>query len=119
MDRRAPRLSAREPDMSAVGEILKQRLLDIDGVTVANWKDTDFVCVNFNGKEVAHFHGDNVLDLRLSQKIIREEHLTRDVSQAIHPERTLKSRWICVALHSQDDIDRILHLVARACSERQ
>lgn len=66
-------------------------------------------------KEFAHFHEVNILDIRLSPKIIREEHLSRSVSEQIHPNRSRNSRWICLAFHTRPDIDRLMHLVGRVC----
>lgn len=96
---------------------LERRLKDIPGLKIELWKDTDLVCLFFEGKDFAHFHGKTVLDIRLSPKIIREEGLSRDVSHQIHPNRSKNSRWIGVELKSEDDVREITHLVERACNE--
>ena len=103
--------------MSELREELERRLLEMPHLTIATWKDTDLVCVSFRGKEVGHFHGDNILDLRLTVKIIREEDLSRSISKQIHPNRSLNSRWIGVAFDSPEEIDQVLYLVGRACEE--
>lgn len=98
---------------------LEARLRGLEGVTVAPWKEGHpLICVTYGGKEVGHFHGADVIDLRLSPKIIRAEGLTRDVTQEIHPDRSPNSRWIGVRFASQDDVDRVLRLVQRACEVR-
>lgn len=86
-------------------------------VELGTWKDTDLVCVFFGGKEIAHFHGETILDLRLSPKIIRQEQVSRAVSTRIHPARSKNSRWICVEFNSPAEIDKLLHLVSRACHD--
>ena len=98
--------------------LLEERLRALEGVTVEPWKDGKLICVNYHGKEVGHFHGQDVLDLRLSAKTIREEGLTREVSQEIHPDRALNSRWIGVRLADAADIDAVVRLVKRACALR-
>ena len=61
--------------VSNLREEFEKRLLALPHVSIATWKDTDLVCVSFANKEIAHFHGANILDLRLTPKIIREEQL--------------------------------------------
>ena len=96
---------------------LERRLLAMPSVALDTWKDTGLVCVFFGKKEFAHFHGDNILDLRLTPKIIREEQLSRSVSAEIHPNRSQNSRWIGIEFNSRSDIDTLLHLVRRACED--
>ncbi|MEM6304734.1 MAG: luciferase family protein [Pseudomonadota bacterium] len=99
---------------------LEARLKALTDITIAPWKDSDLVCVNFKGREVAHFQTEDetVLDIRLSPKIIAEERLDRTVSAQFHPKRSKNSRWICVRCCAAPDIDKIVHLVERACAER-
>ena len=101
--------------MHALRQSLEDKLQEIQGLTIGRWKDTDLVCLFYHGKEVAHFHGDTILDLRLSSKIIREEQLSRAVSAQIHPKRSQNSRWIGVAVTTEDDVPTVVHLVRRAC----
>ena len=96
---------------------LEQCLKDIPGLKIDLWKDTDLVCLFFEGKDFAHFHGDRTLDIRLSQKIIRQEGLSRAVSSRIHPNRSKNSRWIGVEMKDENDVQKIVRLVKRACSE--
>lgn len=98
---------------------LEERLRALEGVTVAPWKEGHhLICVTFHGKEVGHFHGQDVIDLRLSPKVIRDEGLTRAVSQEIHPDRTLNSRWIGLRFSNPSDVAHVLRLVQRACALR-
>ena len=95
----------------------EQRLKEMPQVRLDTYKDTELVCIFFGEKEFAHFHGDNILDLRLTPKIIREEGLSRSVSARIHPNRSPKSRWICIEFSTPSEVDKLLHLVARACDD--
>ena len=96
---------------------LETRLTEIEGIEIATWRDTQLVCVFFDGRDFAHFHGDDILDIRLSVKIIREERLSRSVSERIHPNRSQNSRWIGVEFKSASDVEKLVHLVKRACDE--
>jgi hypothetical protein len=103
--------------MSELRAKFETRLKDLPGVTIDHWKDTDLVCLFYNGKEFAHFHGDNILDIRLSQKIIRQQRLTRSVSNQIHPNRSQNSRWIGFELENDEDVQTLLELVQLSCDE--
>ncbi len=98
-------------------KFLESKLKDIPNIEISHWKDTDLVCIFFNGKDFAHFHSDHILDIRLSQKIIREEQLQRTISQTHHPNRSKNSRWIEVEFYNEDDVHKLVHLVQRACNE--
>lgn len=105
-----------DPARRALRQELERRLLEIPHLSLETWKDTALLCVLFKGKEVAHFHGQTILDLRLTPKIIREAGLPRAVSARIHPNRSPNSRWICIEVCNQSDIEALLHLVRRACA---
>lgn len=96
---------------------VERRLCDMPQIRIDTWKDTDLVCVFCGEKEFAHFHGDNVLDLRLTPKIIRDEGLSRSVSAQFHSKRSPNSRWICIAFSTALEVDKLLHLVALACDD--
>ena len=69
-----------------------------------------------NGKEIAHFDGPNVLDLRLTRSVIRElrPELHRDARVRL---RTAGSDWIEVRVAaSDDDVDFVLGLAERAAA---
>lgn len=97
--------------------LLVQRLKQMTDVDVAPWKDADLLCVFFRGRDFAHFHGDDVLDIRLTPKIIQQEQLPRKIATTRHPDRSKNSRWIEVEFHTESDVERVLLLVRRACAE--
>ncbi len=101
--------------MSELRAAFEERLKELEGVTIDLWKDTELVCLFYRGKEFAHFHGENILDIRLSQKIIRQEQLTRSVSNKIHPNRSQNSRWIGYELTSDEDVQTLIRLVKLSC----
>ena len=105
------------PTPSDLRQALERRLETLPKVTLDRWKDTDLVCLFFDGKQFAHFHGETILDLRLTPKIIRDAQLSRAVSARIHPNRSQNSRWIGIEFKSDADIDKLIDLVRKACDE--
>jgi len=103
--------------MSDLRRQLEEELRKLPELTIAPWKDSHLICLFYCGREFAHFHGETILDIRLSPKIIRQEQLDRSVSEQIHPARSKNSRWIGVGLKSEADVKRIVRLVQLACSE--
>lgn len=103
--------------MSALKSELERRLTSLDDVTLGYWKDSALLCVHYRGKEFAHFHGEDTLDIRLTTKFIRSEGLTRAASARLHPNRSANSRWICVEFKTQDDLDVMMRLAQVACAE--
>lgn len=109
----------KDMDATELRTLFERKLSELDGITVDRWKeDYPLIGVNFHGKEVGHFHGQNVLDLRLSPKVIKEEALTRTVSEECHPKRSPNSRWICIRFENSAEVDRLVHLVKRAIELR-
>jgi len=100
--------------MNAARKLFETRVTDIDGITIDTWKDTELVCLFYHGKEFAHFHGDTILDIRLSAKLIKAEGLARDVTKEIHPNRSPNSIWIGIAILNEDEVDHAIHLVKQA-----
>ncbi|SLN62712.1 hypothetical protein TRL7639_03513 [Falsiruegeria litorea R37] len=74
--------------MNPLRHALEQQLTQIPGLTIDRWKDTHLICLNYLGREVAHFHGEDILDLRLSLKIIHQKGMSREVSVS-HSPRTV------------------------------
>ena len=103
--------------MASLREQLETDLRALPGIEVGLWKETDLMCVFYKGRDFAHFHDDSILDIRLSQKIIKEENLTRPSDQKFHPNRSKNSRWIGLSFTSAQDNETIVHLVKRACRE--
>lgn len=100
-------------------EVLEERLKARDDITVGPWKEGHhLICVNFQGKEIAHFQAEDVLDIRLTSKFIKEKALSRAQCALHHPDRSENSRWICVPFKTKTDIENIMELVDYACEVR-
>ena len=99
--------------MSTLKSKLVQRLEQIAGITHQDWPDRDdgFSTLSLNGKEIAHFHNDNEIDLRLGKGLIKSEGLTHYPDSTKHPKRSANSQFIEVRFKNQADLDRIIRLV--------
>jgi hypothetical protein len=77
-------------------------------------RDDGFSSLSFGGKDFAHFHNDNELDIRLTKGIISSEGLVHPIDSRVHPNRSKSSHWIEVRFSKAADIERLVHLVRLA-----
>lgn len=75
--------------------MLKQQLLQtlatIDGLTAEPSPVSGGTALLYQGREFAHFHHDNELDLRLTMKLIQAEGLDHPTGSVHHPTRSPSS----------------------------
>ena len=92
---------------------LLRKLEHIYGLEHREWPErTDgFSTLHFNGKEIAHFHHFNELDLRLGKALIQREGLTHPADSKKHPKRSKNSPYIELRFHSEADLPEIVRLV--------
>ena len=67
----------------------------------------------YQGKEFAHFHHDQELDLRLTRQVIKSLGLIHPPGSAQHPTRTAASQWIEVQFNTADDVRRAVSRLLR------
>lgn len=80
-------------------------------------RDDGFSCLLFGGKEFAHFHDDNELDIRLTKAVISREGLVHPIGSRVHPNRSKNSQWIEVRFSNAADLERLVHLVKLAIEQ--
>ena len=97
---------------------LKAQLLDtltnIEGVEIKPSPVAGGTALFYFGKEFAHFHNDNELDLRLTKKVIQNEGLAHPSGSVHHPTRSPSSPWIELRFTTTKDIAQIVRLVKLA-----
>lgn len=71
----------------------------------------------YNGKEIAHFHNDHEIDIRLTKKVIRQLGLTHPVTSKIHKHRSPSSEWIEIQFHKPEDVKEVVHLFKLALKQ--
>jgi hypothetical protein len=64
----------------------------------------------FKNKEIAHFHHDNEIDVRLTRKIIRAEGLNHPDDSKIHHHRSPSSDWIELRFTKPSHLDEVVRL---------
>ena len=88
-------------------------------VDVHLWKpDHHLTVIDYKGKEVAHFHGNNELDIRLSKEIVKRDGLTHATNRVGHPERKDGGRWLIVRFTRESHLAEIIRLIDKAIEVR-
>jgi hypothetical protein len=102
--------------MSNSRKQLVQELLKIEGVAEKVWPDRSdgFSSLHVGGKEFAHFHNDNELDIRLTKGIISSEMLVHPSTSKNHPNRSQNSPWIEMRFFDNNDIEKIVMLIKQS-----
>lgn len=97
---------------------LKQQLLaqlsQIEGLQALPSKVAGGMALHYRGKEFAHFHNDQEIDLRLTRPLIKALGLVHPPRSAFHPQRSASSQWIELRFHKPADVQQVAELVRRA-----
>jgi len=84
---------------------LVKRLERISGLEDRPSKVAGGSAIFYRDKEIAHFHHDNEIDVRLTRKIIRREGLNHPTDSKIHKHRSPSSDWIELRFKKPEDLD--------------
>lgn len=100
--------------MDKLKKELVARLERIPGIRHIPYPDRDdgFSGLVFQDREIGHFHDFNELDLRLGKALIKREGLTHPSGSRVHPGRRAGSPYIELRFDREQDLDRIVRLVA-------
>ncbi len=105
--------------MAKLRKMLIAELEKIPGIDVHLWRpERDFMVIDYRGKEVAHFHGNNELDVRLSPDVVKREGLTHAANRVGHPNRKNGSTWLVVRFTRESHLAEMLRLVKLATTLR-
>ena len=104
--------------MSSLKNDLLQKLQAITGLQALPSQVAGGLALFHDGKELAHFHHDHELDLRLGKALIRSLRLSHPPRSEFHPARSPSSNWIELRFHTSEDVDRIVELVGLAAASR-
>jgi len=95
--------------------MLKQELLkalaSIEGLTAEPSAVSGGTALFFRGREFAHFHNDNELDLRLTKKVIQAQGIAHPTDSTHDPDRSPSSPWIEVRFTKASEVARTAELV--------
>jgi hypothetical protein len=92
-------------------------LASIEGFEAQPSKVAGGTALFYQGKEFAHFHHDNEIDLRLTKKVIQQLGLVHPAGSMQHPARSSGSPWIEVQFHNREDVLRAAELVRVAIAQ--
>ena len=105
--------------MAVLRKKLINKLEKLPGIDVHLWKpDSDFMVIDYNGKEVAHFHGNNELDIRLSREVVKRDGLTHAPNHVGHPSRKNGGRWLIARFTRESHLAEMVRLVKMAIELR-
>jgi Family of unknown function (DUF5519) len=96
---------------------LLQLLASVEGLTAEPSPVAGGTALFFRGREFAHFHNDQELDLRLTSKVIRSLGLSHPSGSVHHPTRSRSSPWIEVRFQSDSEVERAAELVKLAVAQ--
>ncbi len=103
--------------MKDLKEALLQELQAIAGLEARPAPVAGGTALFYRGKEFAHFHYANELDLRLTKKRIQALGLSHPAGSVHHPQRSENSAWMEVRFNAPGDIETVKRLVEIAISE--
>lgn len=105
--------------MAELRKQLIERLEMLEGINVRLWQpDSDFMVIEYEGKEVAHFHGNNELDIRLSKAVVKRDGLTHAPDHIGHPNRKNGGAWLMARFTHESHLDEMIRLVKMAIELR-
>ncbi len=96
--------------MPKLKQILVEKLETISNVESRPSKVAGGSAFFYNNKEIAHFHHDNEIDIRLTKKVIKREGLSHPTDSDFHHHRGPSSEWIELRFKSQKQVDEVVRL---------
>lgn len=103
--------------MSKLRKELIKKLERIENLEDRPSKVAGGSAIFYKNKEIAHFHNDNEIDVRLTKKIIRKEGLNHPNDSKIHKHRSPSSEWIEIRFHKASDIDEVVRFFKLALEQ--
>jgi hypothetical protein len=103
--------------MSDLKRDLLSLLAPIDGFTSQPSKVAGGTALFYKGREFAHFHHDNEIDLRLTRGVIKSLGLSHPERSTQHPTRSAGSQWIEVCFRDAEEVHRVAELVKLAIAQ--
>lgn len=96
---------------------LVKKLERIPGLEARPSKIAGGSALYFKNKEIAHFHNDHEIDIRLTKKVIRKEGLNHPGDSTIHKHRSPSSEWIEIRFQNSEDIAEVARLLKLALEQ--
>jgi Family of unknown function (DUF5519) len=87
----------------SISDRLRQTIAELDGVTESESMFKDAAAYWVNGKEIAHFEGDDVIDIRLTRAAIRARRAQLRADERVEL-RSSSSDWLAVRITEPGDV---------------
>ena len=97
-------------------EQLIKELKKIKGLEDRPSKVSGGSAIFYNNKEIAHFHHDNEIDVRLTKKVIKLEKLNHPDDSKFH-QRSPTSEWIELRFTRKEHLDEVVRLFKLALKQ--
>jgi hypothetical protein len=98
--------------MSSLRKLLIDELEKLPGVEDRPSPVSGGSAIFYKGKEVGHFHSDDLLDLRLGRDLIKKNKLVHP--NVGHPDRAKSSHWFEFIFNSKNDVEELVRLFKEA-----
>ena len=102
--------------MSRLKRQLELGIAKIPGMECRDSKVAGGSALFYGSKEIAHFHSANAIDIRLTQRIIKDEGLIQPEDSVFH-RRSGNSQWIELRFTRTEHVANILRLARRLVDE--
>jgi len=103
--------------MSKLKAELVKKLEKIPGLVNRQSKFAPIDAVFYKDKEIAHFHHDHEIDVRLTKKVIRSEGLNHPKGSKLHKHRSPSSEWIEIRYKKPADVTEVVRLFKLAVKQ--
>jgi hypothetical protein len=98
-------------------ELVQTLLSEVVGLEERASKVAGGSALFYKGKEIAHFHSDNEIDVRLTKKVITSEGLSHPTDSEFHADRAPSSQWFEMRYSKASDLKRVVRLFKLACEQ--
>lgn len=99
--------------MSGLRAEINRRIASLDGILPAESQFGHGTAYWANGKEIAHFEGDDVIEIRLTRAVIRANRPMLTANEHVEL-RKHGGDWITVRFTDRADVDLVLDLLVQA-----
>jgi Family of unknown function (DUF5519) len=103
--------------MSDLKKELVKQLERIPGLENRPSKVAGGSAIFFREKEIAHFHSDNEIDVRLTKKVIRQEGLIHPTDSKVHKNRAKSSEWFEIRFNDNKQVNEAVRLFKLALKQ--
>ena len=96
--------------MSRLRKQLVKKLAAIPSLEDRPSKVSGGSAIFYKNREIAHFHHDHEIDVRLTRKVIRQMKLEHPENSKLHRGRAKTSDWIELRFYKSSEVDKIVDL---------